>query len=112
MHGRRSATVGQELTFDNLLQAPLAAVNQGVKSLQQKPDEKRRVPRDLLAAFVIIAFGVLGVAISLYGTEWFGSPGQRCLNSCALQGKEGIMTRVYPKGMTGSKDGPMECLCR
>lgn len=80
--------------------------------MQQKLNKKRRVPRDLIAAFVIVALGAAGVAISLYGTEWFGSPGQRCHSSCTLQGKEGVMTRIYPKQMTGAKDGPMECRCR
>ncbi|WP_198087165.1 hypothetical protein [Variovorax sp. E3] len=80
--------------------------------MQQQSNKRFRISRGLLAAFVIVAFGGAGVLVSLYGIEWFGSPGKRCHDSCALQGKEGVMARVYPKEMTGSRDGSMVCHCR
>lgn len=80
--------------------------------MEKRPNRKPRVSRDLVAALVIAVFGGAGVGISLYGEKWFGSPEQRCKDSCALQGKEGVMANVYPKTMTGSRDGPMECRCR
>jgi hypothetical protein len=80
--------------------------------LQKHQRKKRGMPRDLVAALVVVTFGLAGVLVTLYGDEWFGSPAQRCHDSCATQNKEGVMALVYPRTMTGSKDGPRECHCR
>jgi len=74
-------------------------------------NKNRRIPRALMAAMVIVAFGSISVILSIYAYEWFGSPGQRCHDSCASQNKEGLMVRTYPQSMTGSRGSPSECLC-
>ncbi|CAN7586545.1 hypothetical protein LJR084_004400 [Variovorax sp. LjRoot84] len=76
-----------------------------------RPEQELRVPLGLAVAAVFATFGIAGVLKSLYGYEWFGSPAQRCHDYCVSQGKEGDMLRVYPKTMTGARDGPRECQC-
>jgi hypothetical protein len=91
----------------------LKAVALILDQLMQKHQRKKRgMPRDLVAALVVVTFGLAGVLFTLYGDKWFGSPEQRCHDSCATQNKEGVMALVHPRTMTGSKDGPRECHCR
>ena len=73
---------------------------------------KRRISPALIALGAIVFFGVASVLIG-YGSGWLGSRlDERCQTYCEARGKQGQMEPVYPKSMTGSRDGPNECGCR
>ena len=73
---------------------------------------KRRISPGLIGLGAIVVFGVAGVLIS-HGAGWFGSRlEEQCQTYCAARAKQGQMVPVYPKAMTGSRDGPTECGCR
>lgn len=73
---------------------------------------RRRISPALIALGVVVVFGVTSVLVG-YGSGWLGSRLEaRCQTYCATQRKQGQMVPVYPKSMTGSRDGPTECRCR
>lgn len=70
---------------------------------------KRRISAGLIAFGAIVIFGGASVLIG-YSAGWRLE--ERCQDYCAARGKQGQMAPVYPKTMTGSRDGPAECGCR
>jgi hypothetical protein len=73
---------------------------------------KRRISPSLIALGAIVAFGVVSVLIA-FGAGWLGSRlEEQCRTYCAARAKQGQMVPIYPKTMTGSRDGPNECGCR
>jgi hypothetical protein len=70
---------------------------------------KRRVSPALIAFGAIVIFGSVSVLVG-YAGGWIGSRVEkRCEDYCVARGKKGQMAPIYPKTMTGDRQGPTEC---
>ncbi|MGJ7498197.1 hypothetical protein ACSFA8_24450 [Variovorax sp. RT4R15] len=68
--------------------------------------------RSMIALAAIVIVGVAGL-IKGYSLGWIGSRIEnQCQEFCAARGKPGQMLPVFPKSVTGGRDGPTECVCR
>ena len=62
---------------------------------------------------VAICFGaVVGLSVAVgYGLGFLPSFQEKCAAQCLPQGLEGHMVPVFPRTMTGAKEGQKQCKC-
>ena len=66
--------------------------------------------RRWLVTACFIAFVGLTTAIG-YGLSLLPSFQEKCIAQCLPQGLEGRMVPIFPKTMTGTREGQKECKC-
>jgi hypothetical protein len=72
---------------------------------------KHRLPRGLIVALGFLA--IVGVSILIAVVFGPSQPfAERCSKYCQSIGKQGEVVAVYPRTMTGARDGPVNCECR